>query len=659
MTKKRAFFFIAIFSLLIPNAGGTEETNGLPSMRPFPYPENADLRTGKTTWKTEDQANLEKRETFQVALRAKFPGLFDFHFSDRAAESGITFRNEIVDDAGKDYKAVHYDHGTGLAAADVDGDGLTDLYFVSQLGENELWRNLGNGKFENITSRAGVGMRDRVSVGASFADIDNDGDPDLFVTTVRKKNALFENLGNGVFRDISHAAGVDYSGHSSGSVFFDYDRNGLLDLFVANVGIYTTNERGRGGYFVGIPNAGLEYLKPGSAEKSLLFENLGGKRFQEASEKMGLADLGWSGDVSLTDFNGDLFPDLYVLNMSGNDHYYENDAGNRFVDKTSSYFAKTPWGSMGIKSFDYNNDGLLDLFITDMHSDMSRVVRPEEEKLKANWVQEAFPRERKSIWGNAFYRNLGRGRFMEISDRINLETFWPWGISVGDLNADGYEDVFITAGMSYPFRYGINSLLLNNRGITFVDSEFLVGVEPRKGGRTETEWFTLDCSGEDRDRPECKDCSAGSRDLLMSRCRQKEGRVSVLGTLGSRSSVILDLDNDGDLDIVTSNFNSTPQVLINDLAQRKRINYLKIMLVGTISNRDGLGATVNVFSGPNIYVKFNDGKSGYLSQSSIPLYFGLGTSQSVNRIEITWPSGRKQTLEGPISSNQILKIVEK
>src|SRR5262245_19696654 len=139
----------------------------------------------------------------------------DFSYIDRSAESGITFANPFVDDAGIEHKRDHYDHGTGVSAADVDGDGRTDLYFVSQLGSSRLYRNLGNGRFEDMTAESGLVMQDAIAVAASFADIDNDGDPDLFLTTVRHGNRLFENLGKGHFRDITQAAGVGYIGHSS------------------------------------------------------------------------------------------------------------------------------------------------------------------------------------------------------------------------------------------------------------------------------------------------------------------------------------------------------------------------------------------------------------------------------------------------------------
>ena len=157
---------------------------------------------------------------------------------------------------------------------------------------------------------------------------------------------------------------------------------------------------------------------------------------------------------------------------------------------------------MGVKSFDYDNDGDMDLFITDMHSDMSQDIVPAQEKLKSNmqWPDSFTLARGQEIWGNAFYQNQGGGSFREISDEIGAENYWPWGISVGDLNADGFDDVFIASSMNYPFRYGVNSVLLNNRGERFLDSEFILRVEPRQDGLT-APWFELDVDGKDRDHP--------------------------------------------------------------------------------------------------------------------------------------------------------------
>jgi hypothetical protein len=599
---------------------------------------------------------MEKRQAAQIESMRGARVFHDFRFTDRVEASGITFRHRIVDDAGKTYKAVHYDHGNGVAVADVDGDGRLDVYFVSQVGGNELWRNTGKGRFENMTATAGVAVDDRISVSASFADIDNDGDADLYVTSVRDGNLLFENDGSGRFRDITTASGLGHQGHSSAAIFFDYDRDGLLDVFVTNVGQYTTEQRraasdsgGAGGesyFYDGLKDAFGGHLKPLRFERSLLFRNLGGNRFKDVSRETGLLDVSWTGDASPIDANGDGWIDLYVLNMQGHDEYYENEGGKRFVKKSREVFPRTPWGSMGIKVFDHDNDGDMDIYLTDMHSAMSQRVGPEREKSKADmqWPESFVKSGGNSIYGNAFFRNDGDGKFTEISDEIGAENYWPWGLSVGDLNADGYQDAFVASSMNYPFRYAVNSVLLNDRGERFLDSEFVLGVEPRREGRTTTVWFELDCGGADRGHENC-----GSH----------TGAVRVLGALGSRSSAIFDLDGDGDLDIVTSEFNTEPMVLVSDLAERKPdLRYLQVELVGTASNRDGFGARVTVEAGSGKFTRVHDGRTGYLSQSVVPLYFGLPAGPDVDRVRVDWPSGRSQVVDGPIELNTVLRIEE-
>ena len=589
--------------------------------------------------------SLAERGRAQLEAARGLQVFHGFRFEDRVGKSGITFLHRAVDDVKKHYRPVHYDHGNGLAAADVDGDGRPDLYFVNQVGKSGLWKNLGGGAFRDVTDEAGVGLPDRIGVSASFGDVDNDGDPDLFVTTVRGGNALFENDGHGRFRDITREAGVELAAHSSGAVFLDYDNDGRADLLVCNVGRYTSDAKGPDGAYRGLEDAFSGHLHPGRAEYPALYRNLGGNRFRELSAEVGLRPRSWSGDASFADVNGDGRVDLYLLNMQGDDHYFENAGDRGFVDKTAEVFPKTPWGSMGIKFFDFDNDGLLDLFVTDMHSDMSEEIGPEREKLKSRmlWPADYLQDGSRSIFGNAFYRNLGGGRFEEVSDRVGAENYWPWGLSVGDLNADGWDDAFITSGMGFPFRYGVNTLLLNDRGRTFVDAEFLLGVEPRRQGRTHTAWFDLDCAALDRAAPQCQG---------------QTGPVTVMTPLSSRASVMLDIDGDGDLDIVTNELNDGPMVLVSDLSERKRIHWLKVVLAGTASNRTGLGAVVRVRSGERTYTKSCDGKSGYLSQSVLPLYFGLGDAARIDRVEVDWPSGRKQVLTKGLRADDTLRITE-
>jgi hypothetical protein len=457
--------------------------------------------------------------------------------------------------------------------------------------------------------------------------------------------------------DITREAGLEYSGHSSGAVFFDFENDGFLDLFLCNVGDYTSNEKGLGGYYLGLKDGFSGHLFPERTECSLLYKNLGGGKFKEVSRELNLRNCYWSGDATFVDLNQDGFPDLYVLNMQGDDHYFENQRGKGFVEKTAAYFPKTPWGAMGIKFFDFNQDGLMDLFVTDMHSDMSRIatrtstvsMTPGFEKQKSEaWCTAQYDEtylqgSSNNIFGNAFYLNQGHGKFVEVSDAIGAETYWPWGISVGDLNADGYEDVFVTAGMGFGFRYGINSVLLNEHGQRFFDAEFALGVEPRAGGRTHKLAFVLDCSGADKDNPLC----AG-----------RSGQSPFLEALSSRSSAIFDLDNDGDLDIVTLDMDDRPQVLISNLTERRSIHYLKIKLVGTRSNRDGLGATVAVHAANRTLTQYHDGKSGYFGQSSMPLYFGLGDATRIDRVEVSWPSGTRQSVARDLPLNAQLVITE-
>ncbi len=579
------------------------------------------------------RAQVQKRAADRVTAR------HDFRFTDRIVESGITFVHHTTDDNGIAMKAVHYDHADGVLAADVDGDELVDLYFLTQLGGNELWKNQGDGTFTNITGSAGVAVADRVSVAGGFADLDNDGDEDLFVTTVRQGNLFFRNDGKGHFTDETAKVGLGYVGHSSGVVFFDYDLDGMLDLFLTNVGSYTIDEQGRGPYWVGREDAFEGHKFPERTETSILYHNEGGKMV-DVSKQMGLVDPGWSGDATSVDWNGDRYPDLYVLNMQGADHYWVNEGGKRFVEQTEEHFPRTPWGAMGVKVFDFDGDGDMDLYVTDMHSDMIEHIGPEREFLKSRIPQDVPSR---FVAGNAFYQNLGDGTFREVSDKIGAENYWPWGVSVGDLNADGYPDLFVTSSMSYPFRYGINSLLLNESGKSYAQAEFILGVEPRKDGATHVPWFQLDCSGAD----------AGHQ-----RCEGESGKIEIEGTLGTRSSVLFDLDGDGDLDIVTNEFGAAPQVLVSDLAQQGDLSFLQVRLVGTASNRDGLGAVVRVVAGGRQQVQRHDGKSGYLSHSALPLYFGLAGAEQVESVEVDWPSGRHQKITQGIPVDGTLVVTE-
>jgi hypothetical protein len=243
-----------------------------------------------------------------------------------------------------------------------------------------------------------------------------------------------------------------------------------------------------------------------------------------------------------------------------------------------------------------------------------------------------------NLFGNALYQQLPSGKFEEVSDATGTETFWPWGLSVGDLNADGFPDAFITAGMGFGFRYGPNSLLLNEGGRGFVAAELITGVEPRAGDRLTKTAFVLDCSGADVRHPICQG---------------RSGQIPVSEPLSSRSSALVDLDGDGDLDIVVNDMDDRPQILLNNRSEKPGFSWLQVHLRGTASNRDGLGALVKVTAGGRAWCQQHDGKSGYLSQSALPLYFGLAGAATVDEIEVRWPRGKVQTLKNLAVNRQV------
>ena len=613
------------------------------------------------------------RRDAQAAAEGAIAAPHHFRFADRLGASGITFANAASVDLGKYFRPTHYDHGTAVAAADVDGDGRHDLYFVNQAGPNALYLNRGEGRFVDATAEAGVAVGDRACVGAAFADIDNDGDPDLFVTAIREGNLLFRNDGKGRFTDVTQAAGfAGGDAHSSGAVFFDADGDDRVDLFVANVGQYTGNERRADGLWVSFPDAFAGHLHPDRAETSVIYRNAGDARFERVSETWSLVHRGWSGDATAFDHDADGRQDLYVLSMQGHDQFWRNLGPGRFAARGRDLFPDSPWGSMGVKALDWNGDGRIDLFVTDMHTDMSGELKPEDERRKhdpASMFPERFlATDGRHVLGNALYTNEGGGRFSEQSDAANAETGWPWGPSAGDLNADGWIDLFIAAGMNYPHRYHGNDLLLNEAGRRFANAEFLLGVEPR--ARRVRPWFRLACDGEDVDHPICRGDVATAGGLAGTAAMPDDskpsgprtplrGDVTIWASRASRSAALLDLDADGDLDNVTNDYGDAPQVLTSDLAQRGPVRHVTVRLVGRRSNRDGLGAVVTLRAGGRAQVQVHDGKSGYLAQSALPLYFGLGEAARVDSITVRWPAGGTQTVRGPIRSGTAVVVEER
>src|SRR5689334_20364933 len=292
-------------------------------------------------------------------------------FVERAQSAGINFEmHNLPDEQGEQRFRINlYDHGSGLAIGDVDNDGRDDIYFLNQYGPNALYRNKGDGTFEDVTAKSRVGVDGRVSVAGTFADYDNDGFEDLFVTTTRGGNILFHNRGDGTFEDVTAKAGLTHVGHSQTAVFFDYDNDGFLDLLLTNTAHWTTDnfdfsERSSEG------KASLPALMNSAIETNILYHNQHDGTFAEVTAGSGLAGLGWAGDVAVFDYDDDGLIDVFVPSMFGRGQLYRNTGNGRFIDVTAQTLGATPHGAIGAKVFDYDGDGRLDLFVVDMHSDM-------------------------------------------------------------------------------------------------------------------------------------------------------------------------------------------------------------------------------------------------------------------------------------------------
>jgi enediyne biosynthesis protein E4 len=569
-------------------------------------------------------------------------------FQERAQQAGIAFRmNFLPREQGERFRINLYDHGAGLAVGDYDNDGREDIYFLNQHGPNALYRNRGDGTFEDVTAKAGVGLGDRVSVGATFADYDNDGWPDLFVTSTRGGNVLFHNRGDGTFEDVTAKAGVSHVGHSQTPVFFDYDNDGYLDLYLTNTAHWTTDSFDfSGGNYEGKGSLGSLMTSP--VEYNILYHNNGDGTFTDVTAKAGLRGRGWAGDVAVFDYNDDGFLDLFVPSMFGRGQLYRNNGDGTFTDVTAETLGPTPHGAIGSKVFDYDGDGRLDLFVVDMHSDMwmgldsrhtsqelatqtqhRRFLSPAGPTVNEaapgfiDHQRQEFAMEGKNynelLFGNALYRNLGQGKFAETALTAGLETFWPWGIATGDYDNDGNEDVFITSGMGYPFYYWPNQLMMNNGDGTFRDRAASLGVEPPTGG-----------------------------------VYQEKNIGGQRAARSSRSAAVADFDGDGRLDIVTNNFNDRPYFFANRFPRR---NYVEFRLTGTKSNRDAIGSVVRLWVGNKVMVRQVSPAGGYLSQSSRTVHFGLGDRSKIDSVRIRWPRGLVQTLVKP-QINTLHKVRE-
>jgi hypothetical protein len=507
--------------------------------------------------------------------------------------------------------------GAAVSVADFDGDGWPDLYFpTSRFGApNALYRNKHDGTFEDVAATAGLADLNRpgdgVSMGSVWGDFDNDGREDLLVYRYGYL-ALFRNVDGTHFQDVTESAGLHRWVNSNGAIWLDYDRDGLLDLYVtayfrSDVDLWhlsTTH----------IMHNSFEYATNGG--KNLLFHNLGGGKFEDVTDRMGVGGNRWTLAAASADFNGDGWPDIYVANDYGPEELYVNDHGKRFVLTTAGLESESKSG-MSVALGDAFNRGRLDAFVTNISE---RGYLFQNNNLRLNQMTDAH-------------------RFRNVAEGAIADAGWAWGAQFGDLNNDGANELFVA-----------NGFISANRGKSYWYAMSKIAGANGKLFEDAASWPAFgdaSLSGYERSRVYINRGVAGWIDVAQT--------VGALDEYDGRAVALADLSNRGAVDVVVANQNQ-PALLYRDYPDSSN-HWIAFSLVGTRSNRSAIGAEVVLEAGDLTQRRVVDGGSGFASQNDRRLHFGLGHHEWVDRVVIHWPSGMTQYLERP-PINQFVTVTE-
>lgn len=528
--------------------------------------------------------------------------------------------------------------GGGVCIGDYDGDGLADIYLTRPQGGGRLYRNLGGFRFEDATYRAGVNDREAWSGGATFVDIDNDRDLDLYVCGYDTRNRLFVNQGDGNFRESAGEYGLDFRGASVMMAFADYDNDGDLDGYLVTNrlmpdraiegqityqdGEWVVPPAARELMYVMVMPDGKPQMLMGGQYDHLYRNNGPGKKFTDVSDQAGITGTYYGLSATWWDYNEDGFPDLYVANdFYGPDHLYRNDGDGTFTDVAQELLPHTPWYSMGSDVADVNNDGRLDLMGSDMAGTThfkAKVAMGEMDSFDNFFLTYPEPRQ---VMQNTLYLNSGSGRFLEIASLAGLQkTDWTWAVKFGDLDNDGHVDLYVSNGMT---REWFNSDLRSK-------------AEELGGLRTDAAWKMW------IDSPQQTEANLAYRnqgDLKFASVGGEWGLDEVGVSFGAAFG---DLDNDGDLDLVVNNFEGLVSVYRNQGSDGHRV---MLQLIGKQTNSHGIGATVRAETTCGVQTRYLTLSRGFMSANEPVVHFGLGDQSTMDRLAIRWPGGTEQTFE--------------
>ena len=564
----------------------------------------------------------------------------DSRFEKKLSDhTGISFQNTLsYTEDFNPYTYRNFFNGGGVALGDINNDGLIDIYFTGNIVDNALYLNKGNWQFDDITDIAGVSCKDNWSTGATFVDINQDGLLDLYVTKSGKPggenrhNELFINNGDLTFKESSSEYGLDIEGLSVHAAFFDYDGDLDLDAYVLNnsirsVGSYDLIEGQRN-----IP----------SQDGNQLLENRNNK-FENVSSDKGIfsSNIGFGLGITLSDFNGDLWPDLFISNdFFEKDYLYLNNNGNGFSEESLTYFDALSMGSMGADAADMDNDLIPDLIVTEMLPEtLSRQKNKQVYESYDKFTLAGSKGYHKQYPRNALQRNLGN-TFYEVGRQLGLSaTEWSWAALLFDMDNDGYKDVYISNG--------IYKDLLDRDYLNYYANDEQISQILREGKEVITDLIDLMPS-----KAVTNSVFRNNGDFTFSDKRLGWGLNQPSFSNGSAYG---DLDNDGDLDLVVNNVNSEAFIFENH-SEVENHHFLSVILRDSGPNKFAIGAKAIAYltDGNKIMIEQFPSR-GF--QSSVPyrLHFGLGKVNSLDSLEIYWPD-RKRSVIRDIQIDQILEI---
>jgi enediyne biosynthesis protein E4 len=556
------------------------------------------------------------------------PDLFTHLTADK---SGIRFNNTITEAETDSTLLLEFAYmGGGVGIGDFNNDGLKDIYFTGNQVSSRLYINKGNNRFEDITEKSGVATA-VWATGVSIVDINADGFDDIYVCTFgkdlahRAKNLLFINQRNLTFKEEAAAYNLADTSYSSQAAFFDYDKDGDLDMYLLN-------------YMLNGPNANTIYprnLTGSSPANDKLYRNDGNNHFTDVSKEAGIKDDGYGLGVVISDLNADGYQDIYVSDdFLSNDFMWINNRNGTFTNQVSNALRHQAYSSMGVDAADINNDGWPDIATVDMLPENN-----ERKKISFSFMNyERYQMERSMNYEPEFMRNmlqLNMGVnhskqdqvpfFSEIGQLAGVsETDWSWSVLMADFNNDGYKDMHITNGI----------------GRDFINSDFVQFTTTVTGMQDEAaRKKTIKEKLASLEHVKLQNYFyLNNKDLRFQHASDSAGFQH---RSMSNGAAWADLDNDGDLDLVVNNINEEAFIYLNNTNQKQ--HYLQIEFKGDENNRRCFGASVTIYVNEEMQMQEQNPVRGYLSSVDTKMTFGLGNNTMIDQIEVVLPDGASLT----------------